>query len=87
MSEGKTPLLAHGVLTAMIKVYEIQGSLVFLNSFNRVGLDHVILVKVATTGIITHMLGGGINKLWNPHRHGLIQAHCALIASPKFRLA
>jgi 2-methylcitrate dehydratase PrpD len=46
------------LLTAMIKAYEIQGGLALENSFNRVGFDHVILVKAATTAIVTKMLGG-----------------------------
>ncbi|NGX42133.1 MAG: 2-methylcitrate dehydratase [Chlamydiae bacterium] len=46
------------VLTAMIKAHEIQGGLALENSFNRVGFDHVILVKVATTAVVTKMLGG-----------------------------
>lgn len=48
----------HDVLTAMIKTYEIQGILALENSFNAVGLDHVILVKVATCGVVTKLLGG-----------------------------
>jgi 2-methylcitrate dehydratase len=55
---GKTPLTLREVLTAMIKAHEIQGILALENSFNRVGLDHVILVKVASTAVVTHMLGG-----------------------------
>ena len=46
------------VLTYLIKAYEIQGILALENSFNRVGLDHVVLVKVATTAVVTQMLGG-----------------------------
>ena len=42
----------------MIKAYEIQGGLALLNSFNKVGLDHVILVKVASTAVATGLLGG-----------------------------
>jgi 2-methylcitrate dehydratase len=45
------------VLTAMIKAHEIQGVIALANSFNRVGLDHVVLVKVATTAVVAHMLG------------------------------
>jgi 2-methylcitrate dehydratase len=45
------------VLTAMIKAHEIQGVIALENSFNRVGLDHVVLVKVATTAVVAHMLG------------------------------
>jgi 2-methylcitrate dehydratase len=55
---GKDPLTIKDVLTAMIKAYEIQGCLALENSFNRAGLDHVLLVRVASTGVITRMLGG-----------------------------
>jgi 2-methylcitrate dehydratase len=53
------------VLTAAIKAHEIQGVLALENSFNRVGLDHVVLVKVASTAVITHMLGGDKEKIIN----------------------
>jgi len=53
------------VLTALIKCYEIQGVLALENSFNRVGLDHVILVKVASTAVATHMLGGTKLQIMN----------------------
>ncbi|MGC2063547.1 MAG: MmgE/PrpD family protein, partial [Thermodesulfovibrionales bacterium] len=49
ISEGRTPLKMKDVLTAMIKAHEIQGVIALENAFNRVGLDHVVLVKVATT--------------------------------------
>lgn len=58
LAAGKAPLTMRDVLTAMIKAHEIQGILALENSFNRVGLDHVILVKVASTAVVTHMLGG-----------------------------
>ena len=51
------PLKVRDVLTAMIKAHEIQGVLALENSFNRVGLDHVVLVKVASTAVVAHMLG------------------------------
>ena len=57
-AEGKPPLTVRDVLTAMVKAHEIQGILALENSFNRVGLDHVILVKVASTAVATHLLGG-----------------------------
>ena len=53
---GKT-LKVKDVLTAMIKAHEIQGVLALENSFNRVGLDHVVLVKVASTAVVSQMLG------------------------------
>jgi 2-methylcitrate dehydratase len=62
---GKSPLLVEDVLTAMIKAYEIQGILALENSFNRVGLDHVLLVKLATTAVVTHLLGGSLTVLLN----------------------
>jgi 2-methylcitrate dehydratase len=51
------PLTIHDVLTAMIKAHEIQGCLALENSFNKVGLDHVLLVKVASTAVVSQMLG------------------------------
>ncbi|MGH7772295.1 MAG: bifunctional 2-methylcitrate dehydratase/aconitate hydratase [Candidatus Binatia bacterium] len=53
------------VLTAMIKAHEIQGLLALENSFNRVGLDHVILVRVATSAVVTAMLGGAKEQIIN----------------------
>jgi 2-methylcitrate dehydratase len=53
---GKKPLRVRDVLTAMIKAHEIQGVLALENSFNRVGLDHVVLVKVASTAVVSSLL-------------------------------
>lgn len=57
VAAARQPLTMRDVLTAMIKAHEIQGCLALENSFNRVGLDHVVLVKVASTAVIAHMLG------------------------------
>ena len=57
VAEGRDPLTMRDVLTAMIRAHEIQGCIALENSFNRVGLDHVVLVKVATTAVVAHMLG------------------------------
>lgn len=65
IAQGKSPLLMQEVLTAMIKAHEIQGILALENSFNRVGLDHVILVKVASTAVITALLGGNETQILN----------------------
>src|SRR5512139_3913967 len=62
---GKRPMLMKDVLTAMIKAHEIQGVLALENSFNRVGLDHVVLVKVATTAVATRMMGGSREEVIN----------------------
>ena len=57
IAAGKAPLTMRQVLTAMIKAHEIQGCLALENSFNKVGLDHVLLVKVASTAVVSHLLG------------------------------
>jgi len=57
LARNGTPLAMRDVLTAMIKAHEIQGVIALENSFNRVGLDHVVLVKVATTAVVAQMLG------------------------------
>jgi aconitate hydratase 2/2-methylisocitrate dehydratase/2-methylcitrate dehydratase len=65
ISEGKKSLRIIDVLTAMIKAHEIQGVLALENSFNRVGLDHVILVKIASTAVVTKLLDGNKNDIIN----------------------
>jgi 2-methylcitrate dehydratase len=57
VAAGKAPLTVRDVLTAMIKAHEIQGVIALENSFNRAGLDHVVLVKVASTAVVAQMLG------------------------------
>jgi 2-methylcitrate dehydratase len=56
-AEGTPPLHMRDVLTAMIKAHEIQGCIALENSFNKVGLDHVVLVKVASTAVVCALLG------------------------------
>lgn len=57
VAEGRPPLVMRDVLTAMIKAHEIQGCIALENSFNKVGLDHVVLVKVASTAVVSQLLG------------------------------
>ena len=57
VAAGKPPLVMRDVLTGMIKAHELQGVLALENSFNRVGLDHVVLVKVASTAVVAQLLG------------------------------
>jgi 2-methylcitrate dehydratase len=57
ISEGGQSLRMKQVLTAMIKAHEIQGCIALENSFNKVGLDHVVLVKVASTAVVSQLLG------------------------------
>jgi 2-methylcitrate dehydratase len=61
----RDPPTVRDVLTAMIKAYELQGVLALENSFNRVGLDHVLLVRVASTSVATAMLGGTPEQVVN----------------------
>jgi 2-methylcitrate dehydratase len=62
---GKTPLTVRELLGAMVKAHEIQGVLALENSFNRVGLDHVLLVRVASTAVATSLLGGTLEQVVN----------------------
>jgi len=63
VAAGKSPLLMRDVLTAMIKAHEIQGVIALENSFNRVGLCHVLLVRVASTAVATKMMGGSESQV------------------------
>jgi len=65
VAEGHIPISVASVLEAMVKAHEIQGVLALKNSFNRVGLDHVLLVRVASTAVVTHMLGGSRDDVIN----------------------
>ena len=65
LASGKKPLTMKDVLTAMIKAHEIQGCIALENSFNKVGLDHVVLVKVASTAVVAEMLGLARDEIIN----------------------
>ena len=64
-AQGAKGLVVRDVLTAMIKAHEIQGVTALENSFNRVGLDHVLLVRIASTAVATAMLGGTRDQVIN----------------------
>jgi 2-methylcitrate dehydratase len=63
--EGKAGLTMRSVLEALIKAYEVQGVLALNHGFNRVGLDHVLLVRVASTAVATVLLGGSRDDVIN----------------------
>src|SRR5579863_9640484 len=65
LSRSGAAVSVRDVLTGMIKAHEIQGVLALENSFNRVGLDHVLLVRVASTAVVTAMLGGNREQIIN----------------------
>ena len=60
------------VMAAMIKAHEIQGVLALDNCFNRVGLDHVLLVRIASTAVVTALLGGNREQVINAISHAWI---------------
>jgi len=65
VASGRKPLTMRDVLTAMVKAHEIQGCIALENSFNRVGIDHVVLVKVASTAVVAQMLGLSRDEIIN----------------------
>jgi 2-methylcitrate dehydratase len=72
VAAGGKPLAVHDVLTAMIKAHEIQGCIALENSFNKVGLDHVVLVKVASTAVVAQMLGLSRDEIINALSHAWV---------------
>jgi 2-methylcitrate dehydratase len=75
VSEGREPLRMRDVLAAMIQAHEIQGCLALENAFNRVGLDHVILVKIASTAVVARMLGLTRDQIINALSHAFVDGH------------
>lgn len=65
VAEGRPPLAMRQVLNAMIKAHEIQGCIALENAFNKVGIDHVVLVKLATTAVVGQLLGLTRDELVN----------------------
>ena len=72
VAAGRPPLTMRDVLAAMVKAHEIQGCLALENSFNRVGLDHVLLVRVASTALATHLLGGTHGQIVDALSHAFV---------------
>ena len=72
LAGGKPPLTMKDVLEAMIKAHEIQGVLALENSFNRVGLDHVVLVKVASTAVCARLMGANREQMLSALSHAWV---------------
>lgn len=72
IAAGKAPLTMKDVLIAMIKAHEIQGCIALENSFNKVGLDHVLLVKLASTAVVGQMIGLTRDELINAVSQALV---------------
>src|SRR6202790_1359921 len=75
VATGKKPLTMKDVLIAMIKAHEIQGCIALENSFNKVGLDHVLLVKLASTAVVGQMIGLTRDELINAVSLAFVDGH------------
>lgn len=75
IAAGKPALAMKDVLVAMIKAHEIQGVIALENAFNKVGLDHVLLVKVATTAVVGQLLGLTRDELANAVSLAFVDGH------------
>jgi 2-methylcitrate dehydratase len=75
IAAGKAPLTMKDVLIAMIKAHEIQGCIALENSFNKVGLDHVLLVKLASTAVVGQMIGLSRDELLNAVSQAFVDGH------------
>jgi 2-methylcitrate dehydratase len=75
VATGKKPLTMKDVLIAMVKAHEIQGCIALENSFNKVGLDHVLLVKVASTAVVGQMIGLSREELINAVSLAFVDGH------------
>lgn len=75
IAAGKAPLTMRDVLMAMVRAHEIQGCIALDNAFNRVGLDHVLLVKLATTAVVGALLDLSHDELVNAVSHAFLDGH------------
>ncbi|MFM0002327.1 bifunctional 2-methylcitrate dehydratase/aconitate hydratase [Paraburkholderia dipogonis] len=75
IAAGKAPLAMKDVLIAMIKAHEIQGCIALENSFNKVGLDHVLLVKLASTAVVGQLIGLTRDELTNAVSQAFVDGH------------
>lgn len=72
IADGKAPLTMRDVLESMVMAHEIQGCLALENSYNRVGLDHVVLVKVASTAVVAKLKGANREQLLSALSHAWV---------------
>ena len=75
IAQGKKPLTMKDVLVGMIKAHEIQGCIALENSFNKVGLDHVLLVKLASTAVVGELIGLTRDELINAVSLAFVDGH------------
>ncbi len=72
VASGEAPMLVREVLQSMVMAHEIQGVLALENSFNRVGLDHVLLVKVASTAVCARLMGANREQMLSALSHAFV---------------
>ena len=75
IASGKKPLTMKDVLVGMVKAHEIQGCIALENSFNKVGLDHVLLVKLASTAVVGQLIGLTRDELINAVSLAMVDGH------------
>lgn len=75
VANGKAPLTVKAVLDGMIRAHEIQGIMALENSFNKVGLDHVLLVKLASTAVVGRLIGLSRDELINAVSLAFVDGH------------
>jgi 2-methylcitrate dehydratase len=75
IASGKKPLAMKDVLIAMVKAHEIQGCIALENSFNKIGLDHVLLVKLASTAVVGQLIGLTRDELINAVSLAIVDGH------------
>jgi 2-methylcitrate dehydratase len=75
VAAAKRPLVMRDVLEAIVKTYEVMGGLAIENGFTAVGLDHTMLVKIASTPVITRLLGGSREEIVNALSNAWVDGH------------
>jgi 2-methylcitrate dehydratase len=76
---GHAPVAMRNVLEALVKAYEIQGCLAIMNDFKRVAIDHPLLTRVASSAVLTHMLGGSRDEIVNAVSNAWVDSSLATI--------
>jgi len=79
VANGQQPLVVLDVLEALVKAYEIQGCLAMENDFKRAAIDHPLLTRVASTAVLTHMLGGSPEEIVNAVSNAWVDSTLATI--------
>lgn len=78
VAEGKAPLIVRDVLVSLVKAYEIQGCIAIENNLHKVGIDHPLLTRIASAGVLTKMLGGTRDEILNAVSNAWVD--CSLVA-------